>query len=100
MFNTYQTNTLSYNRAACIRWKLCEIVYPQVVFIVRDRLAELVHPKACMGSVPARRIVQLMRLLLKVAWDCAVVMIRAALTGQKEASYGSIQCTPDPNLNM
>jgi Fe-S-cluster-containing hydrogenase component 2 len=68
MFNAYQTNTLSYNQAACIACMMCKMVCPQAVFIMRDRLAELVHPKACMGSVPARRIAQLMCSLLKVAW--------------------------------
>jgi Fe-S-cluster-containing hydrogenase component 2 len=68
MFNAYQTNTLSYNQAASLGCKMCEMVCPQAVFITRDRLAELVHPEACMGSVPARRIAQLVSLLLKVAW--------------------------------
>ena len=68
MFNAYQTNTLSYNQAASLGCKMCEMVSPQAVFTTRDRLAELVHPVACMGSVPARRITQLVSSLLKVAW--------------------------------
>lgn len=100
MFNAYQTNTLSYDQAACIGCKMCEMVCPHAVFIMRDRLAELVHPEACMECGACQKNCPTDAITVESGVGCAAAMIGAALTGQKEVSCGSVQCTPDPNQNM
>jgi NAD-dependent dihydropyrimidine dehydrogenase PreA subunit len=86
MLNAYEINTLVYNPEECNGCAMCVAVCPHAVFEMDGRKAVLVHQSACMecGACQLNCITGVIKVESGVG--CAAAMIRAALTGQKEAS--------------
>ncbi len=86
MFDAYIENTLVYDAQQCNGCAMCVAVCPHEVFEMDDRLAVLVHPKACMecGACQLNCVTGAIRVESGVG--CASAMIRAALSGKQEAT--------------
>lgn len=55
MFNSYQTNTLKFNSAACNGCGMCYAVCPHAVFSRNGRTITLAHPENCMECGACQR---------------------------------------------
>jgi NAD-dependent dihydropyrimidine dehydrogenase PreA subunit len=86
MFNAYEVNTLVYDPGLCNGCARCVEVCPHAVYKMNGRLAEMVNPLACMecGACPLNCVTGAIKVDSGVG--CAAAMIRAALTGKKEAT--------------
>jgi NAD-dependent dihydropyrimidine dehydrogenase PreA subunit len=93
MFNSYLENTLVYDPALCNGCAMCVQVCPHAVFRMNGRTAILVNPQACMecGACMVNCIKGAIHVESGVG--CAAAMIRAALTGKKEATCGPECCS-------
>jgi len=85
-------NTLMFNAGLCINCGMCIAVCPQVVFALGDRVLQIVDPDACMECGACQINCPVGALIVDSGVGCAEAMIRAALTGQSEASCGG----PEP----
>ncbi len=88
MFNAYEVNTLAYDPALCNGCAMCVAVCPHAVFEMDGRKAILAHPSACMECGACQVNCVTNAIAVKSGVGCASAMIRAALTGQKEATCG------------
>lgn len=86
MFSAYQANTLRYDPAKCIGCKMCVAVCPHAAFAMNGRKAVLVHPQGCMECGACRMNCPTDAIAVESGVGCAAAMIRAALTGKKEAT--------------
>jgi len=85
-------NTLKYDPDLCINCGMCSMVCPHGVFAPDDRVAQLVRPEACMECGACQRNCPTDAIAVDSGVGCAAAMIRAALTGQKEATCGDSSC--------
>ncbi len=81
-------NTLEYDPELCIGCAMCTIVCPHAVFAMNDGMAQLVRAQACMECGACQRNCPTGAITVDSGVGCAAAMIRAALTGRKEASCG------------
>ena len=88
MLNAYLENTLVYNPELCNGCGLCVDVCPHAVFEMNGRKAQLVRPQACMECGACQLNCVTAAIAVESGVGCASAMIRAALTGQREASCG------------
>ena len=88
MFSVSVTNTLQYDRELCTGCGMCTIVCPHAVFAMNEHTAVLVHPEACMECGACQRNCQAGAIAVDSGVGCAAAMIRAALTGKREATCG------------
>ena len=82
-------NTLQYESQLCIGCEMCVIVCPHGVFALQDKVAVLVCPDACMECGACQLNCPTDAIRVDSGVGCASALMRAALTGQKEASCGS-----------
>ncbi len=80
-----EINSLRYDSALCIGCGLCEDVCPHGVFAMNGRLARLVRPAACMECGACQKNCPVGALWVDSGTGCAEAMIRAALSGKKDA---------------
>jgi len=88
MVSSYAFNTLEYNPELCINCEMCSIVCPHGVFASGERVAQLVRREACMECGACQRNCPASAITVESGVGCAAAMIRAALTGKKEATCG------------
>lgn len=86
MFNAYEVNTLVYDPKLCNGCAMCVAVCPHAVFEMDSRIAVLVRPSACMECGACQLNCVTGSIAVESGVGCAAAMIRAALTGQKEAT--------------
>ncbi len=88
MFDAYAVNTLRLDETRCTGCGMCLNVCPHGVFARDNRKVRLVQPAACMecGACPLNCPFD--AIAVESGVGCAGSMIRAALTGQKEAVCG------------
>ncbi len=82
-------NTLEYNPELCIGCEMCVFVCPHTVFAMNGRVAQLIYPEACMECGACQQNCPVGAITVESGVGCAAAMIRAALTGKKEATCGS-----------
>jgi len=85
VFNSYTTNTLRYNPELCVNCGMCSAVCPQGVFASDDSVARLVRPTACMECGACQLNCPSGAIMVDSGVGCAAAMIRAALSGRKQA---------------
>ncbi|MBW2120981.1 MAG: 4Fe-4S binding protein [Deltaproteobacteria bacterium] len=88
--SAYETNTLRYDSGRCINCGMCSLVCPHGVFAPGEATAELVRGEACMECGACRLNCPAEAIEVESGVGCAAAMIRAALTGRKEASCGPV----------
>ena len=81
-------NTLEYIPALCIGCEMCIYVCPHGVFALNGSAVRLVRPDACMECGACQLNCPTGALAVDSGVGCAAAMIRAALTGRKDASCG------------
>jgi NAD-dependent dihydropyrimidine dehydrogenase PreA subunit len=86
MLNAYEVNTLVYDPGLCNGCAMCVAVCPQAVFEMNGRLAKLTNAQACMECGACQLNCVPGAIAVESGVGCAAAMIRAALTGQKEAT--------------
>jgi NAD-dependent dihydropyrimidine dehydrogenase PreA subunit len=86
MLNAYLENTLVYTPALCNGCAKCVEVCPHAAFEMDGRLAVLVRPQACMECGACALNCVTGAIAVESGVGCASAMIRAALTGRKEAT--------------
>jgi NAD-dependent dihydropyrimidine dehydrogenase PreA subunit len=86
MLNAYEVNTLVYKPELCNGCALCVDVCPHAVFEMKGRLAILTNAQACMECGACQLNCVTGAIAVESGVGCAAAMIRAALTGQKEAT--------------
>lgn len=84
--NSYLTNTLQYEPGLCSGCGLCIAVCPHGVFAQNGRVAQLVRPEACMECGACQLNCPTGAIRVESGVGCAYAMIRAALTGRKDAT--------------
>lgn len=92
--NSYLINTLHYEPELCSGCGLCFVVCPHGVFARNGRVAQLVRPEACMECGACQLNCPTGAISVDSGVGCASAMIRAALTGRKEAKCGG-EPSPD-----
>lgn len=88
MLNSYTINTLQLNLEICTGCGLCTVVCPHEVFALQNGKAEIVNYVACMECGACQLNCPVNAIKVDSGVGCAGAMIRAALTGKKEASCG------------
>lgn len=88
MVSSYAFNTLEYDPELCINCEMCSIVCPHGVFASGEHVARLVCREACMECGACQRNCPASAIAVESGVGCAAAMIRAALTGKKEATCG------------
>jgi NAD-dependent dihydropyrimidine dehydrogenase PreA subunit len=88
MINAYASNTLRYNSELCNNCGMCSVVCPHAVFAPNDEVVQLVRPEACMECGACQLNCPTGAIAVESGVGCAAAMIRAALTGRKEATCG------------
>lgn len=88
MRSTYLENTLVYSPETCNGCGRCVEVCPHAVFEMNGRKAVLVRPQNCMECGACQLNCVTGAITVESGVGCASAMIRAALTGQKEATCG------------
>ena len=88
MIRASALNTLQYDPELCIGCAMCTIVCPHAVFAMNDRVAQLVDAKACMECGACQVNCPTGAIRVDSGVGCAAAMMRAALTGKKEATCG------------
>lgn len=88
MFNSYRSNTLQYAPDLCVGCGMCYTVCPHGVFAPDGRVAQLVNLEACIECGACQLNCPADAIHVDSGVGCAAAMIRAALSGQKEATCG------------
>jgi NAD-dependent dihydropyrimidine dehydrogenase PreA subunit len=88
MIRASALNTLQYDPELCIGCEMCIIVCPHAVFAMNDRVAQFVDAKACMECGACQVNCPTGAIMVDSGVGCAAAMMRAALTGKKEATCG------------
>ena len=88
MLNHYLTNTLSYNPTKCINCGMCLAVCPHGVFAPNGKVVSVVRAQACMECGACQLNCPTQAISVESGVGCAEAMIRAALTGSKQATCG------------
>jgi NAD-dependent dihydropyrimidine dehydrogenase PreA subunit len=91
MLNSYTSNTLQYDPDLCVNCGMCSMVCPHGVFASDEGVARLVNREACMECGACQHNCPTSAITVDSGVGCAAAMIRAALTGKKEAT-----CTCGP----
>lgn len=86
MLNAYEVNTLVYDPKLCNGCAMCVAVCPHAVFEMDGQMAVLVRPSACMECGACQLNCVTGAIAVESGVGCAAAIIRAALTGQKEAT--------------
>jgi len=86
MIDAYLENTLVYDPELCNGCAMCVAVCPHAVFEMDGRLARLVRPQGCMECGACRVNCVTGAIAVESGVGCASAMIRAALTGRREAT--------------
>ena len=86
MLDAYEVNTLVYDPELCNGCAMCVAVCPHAVFETDGRLARLTNARACMECGACQLNCVTGAIVVESGVGCAAAMIRAALTGQKEAT--------------
>ena len=86
MLNAYEVNTLDYKPELCNGCAMCADVCPHAVFEMNGRLAIMTNAQACMECGACQLNCVTGAIAVESGVGCAAAMIRAALTGQKEAT--------------
>ena len=94
MLSSYTSNTLQYDPDLCVNCGMCSIVCPQGVFAPDEGVARLVNRKACMECGACQHNCPTSAITVDSGVGCAAAMIRAALTGKKEATCGPAGGSP------
>jgi len=79
-------NTLQYDPGLCANCGMCSVVCPHGVFSPDESVAQLVRPEACMECGACQRNCPTGAITVEIGVGCATAMIRAALSGKKEAT--------------
>lgn len=85
MFNISLVNTLKYKPELCIGCEMCFLVCPHAVFAMNKRVAQLVNSEVCMECGACQLNCPTDAITVDSGVGCATAMIKAALTGKKEA---------------
>ncbi len=88
MLNHYLTNTLSYDPAKCINCGMCLAVCPHGVFAANGKAVRVASAQNCMECGACQLNCPTAAIAVESGVGCAEAMIRAALTGRKEATCG------------
>ena len=88
MFSSYTSNTLQYDPDLCVNCGMCSIVCPHAVFASGEGVVRLVNREACMECGACQHNCPTSAITVDSGVGCAAAMIRAALTGRKEATCG------------
>ncbi len=88
MFNAYLANTLRLDEARCTGCGICLTVCPHAVFERTRRSVRLAAPQACMECGACQVNCPFGAIQVESGVGCAGAMMRAALTGKKEAVCG------------
>jgi NAD-dependent dihydropyrimidine dehydrogenase PreA subunit len=88
MFDAYSVNTLRLDETRCTGCAICISVCPHGVFEQNGRVVRLAAAQACMECGACQRNCPFGAVTVESGVGCAGSMIRAALTGQKEAVCG------------
>ena len=88
MRSAYLENTLVYTPETCNGCARCVDVCPHAVFEMNGRKAVLARPQNCMECGACQLNCVTGAIAVESGVGCASAMIRAALTGQKEATCG------------
>ena len=91
MYNAYQFNTLQYNAELCTGCGMCVEVCPHAVFSMNGHRAQVVRAQSCMECGACQLNCPFGAITVESGVGCAGAMIRAALTGRKEATCGGEQ---------
>jgi len=85
-------NTLVFFPGRCMNCGLCLQVCPHRVFQPGEGRARLSRPESCMECGACQRNCPASAIKVDSGVGCAAAMIRAALTGRKEATCGEDCC--------
>ncbi len=88
MFDAYTVNTLQLDQNLCTGCGICLNVCPHAVFEQNQRTVFLANPTACMECGACQLNCPFNAIQVESGVGCAGSMIRAALTGRKEAVCG------------
>jgi NAD-dependent dihydropyrimidine dehydrogenase PreA subunit len=88
LFNSYTQNTLCYDPGLCSGCKLCWSVCPHGVFAPEGGKALVVRQQECMECGACAVNCPTGAIKVASGVGCAAAMIRAAVTGRKEATCG------------
>ena len=94
MLSSYTSNTLQYNPDLCVNCGMCTVVCPHGVFGSGEGVAQLVKQEACMECGACDHNCPTSAIKVDSGVGCAAAMIRAALTGKKEATCGPASDSP------
>ena len=88
MYNAYLTNTLKLEVEKCTGCGVCLDVCPHGVFAQSGRIVSLANPQACMECGACQVNCAFDAISVESGVGCAGAMIRAALSGKREAVCG------------
>ncbi len=84
--NAYIGNTLKFNRELCNNCIMCTSVCPHAVFERNNGKVNLTYPSNCMECGACQLNCPTGAISVDSGVGCAAAMIKAALTGKKEAT--------------